>query len=263
MKKLFLVTTLAIVAVPISLSATTIDAKTNIFVAGQDSTGINTMGGLFPAVAQTFLPGPGQSITFNVTPGPLSASAGPPGNAAGFGDGATMVFPFGPTTGTDIDGNGINGISGIQFTGREMFLVGVFLDNSVPTGAGPAKLSFSSTGGTYNMDTDTAFTAFALGQVFAIGDGKTGFNNAAGSLQTWQVPTGATRLFLGFADAFNNFTGPWGAYGDNSGSIDVAVNVMGQQQNPSSVPESTSTLVLLGLSITGLALFQRRQAMTS
>ena len=259
MKKTYIFALLAIVALPISLPAITIDAKTNIFVAGQDTTGINTQGGLFPAVAQTFLPGPGQSITFGVTPGLLSSSASPPGNLSGVGDGAILIFPFGPTNGTDISGNGTNGISGIQFTGREMFLVGVFLGDSIPTGAGPATLSFSPTGGTYNMDTDTGFSAFALGQVFAIGDGKTGFNNSAGSLQTWQVPTGATRLFLGFADAFNNFTGPWGAYGDNSGSLDVTVNLQGPAQDGNSVPESASTLILLGFSLTGVSVLRRRK----
>jgi hypothetical protein len=259
MKKIYLFAVLTVAALPISLPAITIDAKTNIFVAGQDTTGIDTQGGLFPAVAQSFLPGPGQSITFNVTPSLLSSSAGAPGNVSGFGDGATLIFPFGPTNGTDISVNGTNGISGIQFAGREMFLVGVFLDNSIPTGAGPAKLSFSSTGGTYNMDTDTGFSAFALGQVFAIGDGKTGFNNSAGGLQTWQVPTGATRLFLGFADAFNNFTGPWGAYGDNSGSLNVTVNLQGPAQDGNAVPESASTLILLGLSVTGGAVLRGRK----
>ena len=47
MKRLLLAATLGgalLAALPTSLSAGLIDAKTNIFVAGQDSTGINTVG---------------------------------------------------------------------------------------------------------------------------------------------------------------------------------------------------------------------------
>jgi len=164
------------------------------------------------------------------------------------------VFPTGPTTGTDITANGTNGISGIIFHGREMFLAGVFLADSIPTGAGPFTPTFVSTGGTYNADTDASFQAFFLGQVFLIGDGRTGFNNAGGTIQTWAVPANATRLFLGFADAFNNFTGPWGAYGDNSGALNVSVNV----QQPSGIPEPAS-LALLGLGLAGLSFSRRKR----
>jgi hypothetical protein len=260
-RTILLCTAFVVATWPMPLNAVTVDAKSNIFVSGQDSTGIDTQGGLFPVVAQSFVPGAGQSVSFNVTPSPLAAAAFPPGNAAGNGDGASLSFPVGPTTGTDISGNGTNGISGITFHGREMFLVGVFLDSAIPTGAGPSSLTFVSSGGSLNMDTDTNFSAVALGQGFAIGDGRTGFNNAAGTLQTFQVPSTATRLFLGFADAFNNFTGPWGAYGDNSGALAVTVNV----QNPVAVPESNGTLMVFGLGLAAVLIFQRavrRQVLT-
>jgi len=59
-----------------------------------------------------------------------------------------------------------------------------------------------------------------LGQVFFIGDGQ-----ADGGLgtQTFNIPAGATRLFLGMPDCFNA-SGPPGYYGDNSGSLSVTVS---------------------------------------
>jgi len=231
-------------ALPEAVSAATITANTNIFVAGQDSTGINTMGGLFPSVIQTFAAGPGKSVTFSVTPSLLSCGTGPCVNA-GTGDGAGLLFASGPTTGTDLAANGTNGISGLIFHGREMFLVGVFLDNSTPTGPGPSTLTFVSSGGTLNADTATSFPAFALGQVFVIGDGRTGFNNAAGSLQTWAIPTNATRLFVGFADGFDNFVGLWGDYGNNTGALNVTATVLTDTPEP-------ATVLLAGLGLIGL-----------
>jgi hypothetical protein len=102
-----------------------------------------------------------------------------------------------------------------------------------------------------------------LSQVFFVGDGLTGtdaVNVGSGSTQTFQVPTGATRLFLGFADAFNNFdsigTGP-GAYGDNTGSLSVNINTMGLAA--AGVPEP-GTIMLMGLGMIGLALLRRKIA---
>jgi len=242
---------------PTSLFATIVSATTNIFIAGQDSTGINTGGGLFPAVAQTFVAGPGQTVQFAVTTSALTCGPAVPCTSAGTGDGAALIFPVGPPNGTDITALGTNGISGIIFTGREMFLVGVFLDSSTPSGPGPFTPTFVSTGGTFNADTDTSFAAFFTGQVFLIGDGRTGLNNSGGILQTWAVPTNATRLFLGFADAFGNFVGPWGAYDDNTGSLNVTVSV----QNPIGAPvPEPNTIMLMGVVLIGLAYFRKRIA---
>src|SRR4051812_14841120 len=84
---------------PTSMFAIAVSATTNVFVAGQDSTGINTMGGLFPGVAQTFVAGVGQTVTFGVTPSALSCGTGACASA-GTGDGAALSFPFGSQTGT-------------------------------------------------------------------------------------------------------------------------------------------------------------------
>ena len=257
MKKMLLTRTLAgvlLAGLPTSMFGIVIDAKTNIFAAGQDTTAINTMGGLFPA-GTVITPG-SNVLSFAVSGGPLTCAFSGVCMTTTIGaDGASIAFPFGPTTGTDITALGTNGISGIKFTGRQMFLVGVFLNDSIPTGSGPFTPTFVSTGGTYNADTDTSFQAFFLGQVFYIGDGKTGFNSAGGTTQLFNVPVGATRLFLGFADAFDNFTGPWGAYGDNGGSLNVTITGIAAV----TVPEP-GTIMLMGLGLAALGMLRKRIA---
>ena len=57
-----------------------------------------------------------------------------------------------------------------------------------------------------------------VGQTFFIGDGMT----PSGLQQRFIVPPNATRLYLGFADAFS-FQGPPGAYGDNTGGLSVTL----------------------------------------
>ena len=116
-------------------------------------------------------------------------------------------------TGTNILSTG--GISGIVDDFEDavwddnMWLVGVFLTAAEPTVA-PPRLDFSSTA----LGHDFATLAPAIGQTFFIGDGKT----AASLTQQFTVPTGATRLFLGLADAYG-FADEPGTYYDNSGSF--------------------------------------------
>ena len=117
-------------------------------------------------------------------------------------------------------------------------LVGVFLSGNSPVAPAPATLDFTSAGLGLNFSTLSP----QLGQVFFIGDGKT-----SGNLdQLFNAPAGATRLFLGFADAPFSVGAP-GAFDDNRGSLAVTIT---------SVPEPTAT----GLVLTGglaLAFFRR------
>ena len=53
-------------------------------------------------------------------------------------------------------------------------------------------------------------------QTFFIGDGHT----SDGTVQRFDVPTGATRVYLGFTDAWGFRHDP-GYYGDNSGLLEV------------------------------------------
>jgi hypothetical protein len=57
-------------------------------------------------------------------------------------------------------------------------------------------------------------------QIFFIGDGRT----HDGEAQRFKVPRGATRLYLGFADAWG-WRGAPGYFDDNSGSLDVTVRL--------------------------------------
>jgi hypothetical protein len=108
------------------------------------------------------------------------------------------------------------GISGIRDNHATMFLVGVFLGpNGQPASAPPTP------------DVTGANDVLAplpppLGQQFFIGDGFT----SSRALQTFAVPAGATRLFLGFAEKWG-FGSPHtlpGFYGDNGGSLRVTVD---------------------------------------
>jgi hypothetical protein len=115
-------------------------------------------------------------------------------------------------------------------------LVGVFLNDLNPENATPpSTINFNAP-----RATSLKMLSPALGQVFFIGDGLT--RTGTGTIQTFQAPSGATRLFLGVPDAINA-SGPPGAYDDNSGAFTITVSVV--------VPEPCS-LVLLGTGAVGL-----------
>jgi hypothetical protein len=104
----------------------------------------------------------------------------------------------------------LGGISG--YSGPHGSLVGVFLDAANPKDRTPPD----------PLENNTSFFSLspALGQVFFIGDGLTG--TGTGVPQTFFAPAGATRLFLGIADAMS-FGGEPGWYDDNYGSFWVQV----------------------------------------
>jgi hypothetical protein len=129
-------------------------------------------------------------ITGTVTPIENSApNNGPEGN----GEGPTNVESW-------------QGISGIVHASNAMFLVGVFLGDAEPQLPAPSRLDFSE-----NERFDSI--APALGQTFFIGDGVG---------RRFVVPQGATRLFVGFADAYF-YVGKPGYYGNNAGYLEVVV----------------------------------------
>jgi hypothetical protein len=132
------------------------------------------------------------SITGEVNP----IVGGAPYNGPG-GDGV------GPT-----DVKSLRGISGIVDRKNGMFLVGVFLGIGTPKRPAPARLDFTDAEQFDVLEPK-------LGQTFLIGDGKD---------RSYRVPTGATRLFVGFADAFL-YQGLPGWYGNNAGRLQVTVAV--------------------------------------
>ena len=256
MRKTIVLLSLIVVLTALSTSAFAVafiaPGTSDIFASGYSSVGAAGAGldGTLPTNI-SFAAGGGtltfSGVTGTVGCGPFCAtepsgptSNGPDGAAYnGMGAGATNITAPG------------NGISGISFSGREMFLVGVFLDNNTPSGAGPATLAYNA----LFADSATVYSPL-IGQVFDIGNGLTGGpTDPSGVVQTYNIPVTATRLFFGFADAMG-FVGAPGMYSDNTGAISGNVNL---SLAPPSVPEP-GTLVLLGLGFSALALFRRERA---
>lgn len=135
------------------------------------------------------------------------------------------------------------GISGIMKFDATMFLVGVFVGGAEPVDPPPPRLDVTGAAG---MLSDYYP---GLHQTFFIGDGLTG--NGAGVLQNFHAPAGATRLYLGFADAwaFGYRTAAPGWYEDNGGSLSATMTI---------TPEP-GMITLVGL---GLGLGVRRRGRT-
>ena len=96
------------------------------------------------------------------------------------------------------------GISGIVHAKNGMFLAGVFLGDAAPATSAPPRIDFTDREA---FDTLTP----AIGQTFLIGDGKG---------RKYVPPAGATRLYVGFADAAG-YQGRPGWYGNNAGQLEV------------------------------------------
>ncbi len=134
------------------------------------------------------------------------------------------------------DTSAYGGISGIKQLNGTMFLVGVFLSNAEPTDPAPAQLDFTN-----SMNATDIYPQLA--QTFFVGDGLTGLGT--GQIQKFHLPAGATRLFLGFSDAWAGQGLP-GWYDDNAGVLTTSFTI---------TPEPC-TLMLLGL---GAAALRRRR----
>ena len=195
------------IIVMIGISGTlTVDARANIFGAGHATLApvVGGAGVLPPGV--TFPPADGQALRFSSVTGVVS-----PENSGLFFNGPDGGIYRG-NIGTNV--TALAGIGGIIHLNTNMFLVGVFLDNTEPTDPAPGSLFFSS---------PENFTTLAvqLRQTFFIGDGRT---TTGGVTQQFFVPAGATRLFLGFADS-DRFQGSPSYYNDNLGSLTVTFSI--------------------------------------
>jgi hypothetical protein len=136
------------------------------------------------------------------------------GQITGESDAIDLHGPEG-NVGASMDVQSHGGISGIVHHGSQMFLVGVFLTDAVPADPAPVRLDFT-------RNTDFALLAPEIGQTFLIGDGVG---------RRYRIPEGATRLFLGFADATFHADPPDlsrgepGDYNNNAGELEVVVHV--------------------------------------
>jgi hypothetical protein len=177
-----------------------VPSRADLFAAGLRA--VPTMpggAGVLPPVFR-FAAGPGKVLTFTRVSGRLTWGTSSPSFGAD-GD---------PGQATDI--KSLRGISGIAAPAG-LFLAGVFLGPSFPTAPAPRRYRVLNPG---NVPT----VAPRLQQVFFVGDGRT----ASGVTQRVRVPAGATRLYLGFEDAFA-FKGVPGYYDDNGGALSATFRI--------------------------------------
>jgi len=250
MRRMSVLLSLIVVLTALSTSAFAVafvaPATSNIFASGLASTtGVGDGTGTVPTFV-SFAAGGGtltfSGVTGNVSCGPFCTAQLAAGNTAdGF---AYTGMQAGATNITSS-----NGISGISFNGREMFLVAVFLDNNPPSGTPAIFAPYDA-----NFADNATLYSPGIGQVFDVGNGLTGGPGATpGVAQTYNIPVTATRLFLGFADAMG-FVGTPGMYNDDTGSISGNVNLALVP-----TPEPT-TMVLMGLGFLGLTLLRKKVA---
>jgi hypothetical protein len=237
-KRLILISGLVFFAVNAFSDTLTVQATADIYAAGHASLPATIFPGDF-APSDAFTAGPNQVLTFSSVIGAVgcnfTVTNGPDGTC----------WPGVNTTVTSY-----GGLSGISANGKNMFLVGVFLDNTEPTGAGPISLSYDfGTPGGLNT-TDSTF-APELNQVFFIGDGLTG--TGSGSVQNFLIPDTASRLYLGFADSFDSVPS---YYADDVGSLTATFSITGS----TAAPEPSTMLLVSGGLLVGLSRFRRRLA---
>ncbi|GAA5787481.1 Ig-like domain-containing protein [Chitiniphilus shinanonensis] len=203
----------------------TIPAKMNLYGAGHATA---PGGGVLPFKYE-FAPGADQEFRFTGIQGQVAGKGGD--QALAGADGGDAVGERSTAANA--------GLSGISHT-KAIYLAGVFLDDSEPTGTAPATLDFAG-------NTGFATLAPQLRQVFFIGDGLTGTGD--GDTQVFIAPPTATRLYLGFVDSCSNRGGAAGCYNDNVGELTVTVARKLSQQPDAAGPEM-SNLTLAGQAFT-------------
>ncbi|MDZ7637157.1 MAG: hypothetical protein U5J83_02700 [Bryobacterales bacterium] len=225
-----------------SIVDVTVDGPDAIFLAGR--TDLSIPAANLPWNTGTFLirhggPTPEEALeqlppSVTVVGGDIIRVLDPADGGVNFFNGFGPPY-FGPG-GNGLGGSNLNPLGGISgYIGPQGPLVGVFLDDSIPTSGAPATLDFSPSG----LGIDFLTLAPLLGQIFYIGDGVT----SGGVFHEFTAPVGATRLFLGIPDGFG-FTGNPGAYDDNDGSYRVRLGI---NQIPSNdIPEPATALTVLG-----------------
>lgn len=165
-----------------SAAMITVNGTDDIFFGGQASTGtgLGTLPSSISVAGLSVFQFTSITGSVNWCGGNAACTTGPNGAPNPYaGNGTDFV------AGTD---GAPSGVLGISVPGQVFFLVGMFTNSGA---AGPG-----------------------LNQPFLIGDGT-----SSGVTTALFVPTGATNLYLGFADGTPGFTGTIGAYGDNSGTL--------------------------------------------
>jgi hypothetical protein len=211
-----------------SSTSATIEATDNVFGAGLTTPPAPAGDGAGTPPLDVPIPSGTTWMSFSDVTGAVNSIPGDPNGPDGLSQ-ATSV-------------SSVGAISGIVDSTGAYFLTGVFYDKP-QTGANatpPPSLNFSN---------DQSFTSLSpeLDQLFFIGDGLTG--TGTGTVQYFQVPSGATDLYLGFVDAYS-FQGAPGTYSNDSGSLSATVNFLtGQYSGTSSSSGAAAGTLLGGLNI--------------
>jgi hypothetical protein len=198
---LILVTGLVVLELNVFAATLTVVATSDIYGSGHSTVPATIYPGTLPP-SYDFTADPNEILKFSSVTGTVGCNFaitnGPDGTC----------YPGVSTTVTSY-----GGLSGIDVDQANMFLVGVFLNGSEPSGPGPTVLDYNY-GTAGSLATTGATFSPLLDQVFFIGDGLTG--TGTGQEQVFNVPTGADRLYLGFADSFDSVPS---YYADDVGSL--------------------------------------------
>ena len=219
-----------------SFTGASVNAQDNIFGAGHTY----APGGGNVPTGYAFTSGAGQILAFSSVTGSITFNNSNYNDADGIGS----------VSDTDIGSSA--GIAGIKNLDHAGYLVGVFTNGMEPSDPAPDRLTFSDDGRNGSLATHFTSLSPLLNQSFFIGDGLTG--DGAGNIQQFAVPTGATELFLGFADA-GGYHGNPSAYGDNFGTLQVTFSIAGGTTAPA--PSALLT-AFIGI-VPGVMLLRRRR----
>jgi hypothetical protein len=166
-----------------------------------------------PAQATSISVIPGTWLTFTGITGTTSVLPGTMSYYGPNGDTADAVWHGENYNGNPNSPTSENGIGDALMP--ESALMGVFLNGNAPnTNTTPATIDWTQS----SLLNQTQYANIQLQQPFYIGDGKT----TGGTVQQFQVPAGATRLFLGIWDGVD--------YNNNGGSLSATVNVQNYVQ---------------------------------
>ncbi len=222
-------------ASPVASSSVLVPGTSNPWLAGMPD-GTTLSGDNVPAHSPVLVGGLslglGGYLTFTSVAGGVSHTGGCASSNCPSPDGSTFF---------NHSGGAANGISDIRAPINS--LIGVFLDDAQPSDSvAPVALNFQTLG------LNVVALSPLLKQVFFIGDGST----ASAAIQEFNIPSGATRLFLGTMDGFGWF--------NNNGSISATVNQFAEVVDPPpTVPEpATWFLLASGLAAMGVAGRRRR-----
>jgi hypothetical protein len=186
----------------------TVSATMDIHQAGGYTDGSDGQ----PPAAYSFPAKAGQYIIFS--------------KVVGFWAGEGGYVPWGPDGVSELTNfyggswhinNPIGPFSGLDYTDFAGALVGVFLEDSLPTSAPPSLRFYYSNSSQGGIQTNFTALSPAIGQIFFIGDGKTG--TGIGTDQVFRVPKTATYLYLGYSDSCSESVP--GCFSDNTQSISV------------------------------------------